>query len=364
MIFVCLSHMAGALVRVSGGAPAYAHVQGIAMVATPSFLLLSGILLGDRLARRTGVDAFASKLMERGFFLLVIGHVLIAPAHIGVTSGWGEVARTLFVTDTIAIALLAGPPVARRTAPRTRAAVAALLLVVTWVIVITMPAQPHGSTAPLLDTMFGTLDTSRGWWSYHFPFVPWLAVYLAGSLIGEWLATSGASRDARRAAARLARLAAIAAVSFGALRLATRALASADRSQLAVMQFLGGPTFKRPPSPAYLLLFGGLSLLLVAGAHLLCTVRMAAPLVRRLAEVGRASFFVFVVQYYLFYIGVPAIGAAIRPWAIAYFTASLVLLARLAHLWDAADGNRLLRVPGWRRLQAARRAEPVSASAA
>jgi hypothetical protein len=57
-----------------------------------------------------------------------------------------------------------------------------------------------------------------------------------------------------------------------------------------------------------------------------------------------------VLQYFLYYVvAVLWPMRAPRLWPL-YFAASLVAVALSARVWLAMGGNRLLQVPGWRRL--------------
>src|SRR3954471_11239631 len=88
MLFSCLAHFAW---WIHGTYPAASdRLAAIGMVATPTFLMISGAMVGLLCVKavRTGTD-LKSQLFNRGLFLLTVGHLLIAlaEAHVG---GGGE----------------------------------------------------------------------------------------------------------------------------------------------------------------------------------------------------------------------------------------------------------------------------------
>src|SRR5689334_14526438 len=80
MLFSCLAHFAW---WIHGQYPAQSGLlAAIGMVATPSFLLISGAMVGMLCARNAGRGAdLRSQFFNRGLFLLTIGHLSIALAE-------------------------------------------------------------------------------------------------------------------------------------------------------------------------------------------------------------------------------------------------------------------------------------------
>ena len=65
-----------------------ALVAKLSMIAFPAFMIMSGVMLGY--LHRSNANQFQriqTKLIDRGLFLLTIGHILIALAHSGVAGG-------------------------------------------------------------------------------------------------------------------------------------------------------------------------------------------------------------------------------------------------------------------------------------
>ena len=95
MLFVFVSHFAyGFFDAELGGARETLTAMG--MVASPAFVILSGLMLG--FVYRSAPSRFGDlrrKFIDRGLFLLTIGHVLILCAHLPLGRGLcGDSSRT------------------------------------------------------------------------------------------------------------------------------------------------------------------------------------------------------------------------------------------------------------------------------
>jgi uncharacterized membrane protein len=88
MLFVCLSHFAFAYFSAdptSVGGRTHEVLNAIGMVASPTFVLISGFLLGFLYRIQSGeFGPVRRRMIDRGIFLLTIGHALILLAHTGV----------------------------------------------------------------------------------------------------------------------------------------------------------------------------------------------------------------------------------------------------------------------------------------
>lgn len=345
MLFVCLSHAAiGAQVQ-AGPSRTLARLQLVAMIASPTFVLLSGMLLG--LAAAGGVHRFtrfSARLQERGLFLITIGHALMLPAYVLVVSR-EALPRLQFITDALAVAALLGPWIVSRTTPPQRLALALALASLSWAMVLT---QPGWIPVRIGAFAFGTLAGSARYDS-AFPVVPWLAWYLVGTCMGQSLGgLAEAGRKRLAASRRLARWAAGLLAAAAALQALDRLLARFPASVAGYGQtidFVTDARSKSPPSLGYLLLFGGLGLLAVAGCWAATELDVLAPLRAWTAQVGRSSFAVFVMQFYLFFALLPLVPGASRAGLAPFFVASMTLLLLAARLWERIGGNRWIRIP-------------------
>jgi hypothetical protein len=123
------------------------------------------------------------------------------------------------------------------------------------------------------------------------------------------------------------------------------------------------PLSKRPPSPAYLLFYGGAGLLLLA----ICFARRPAALMDRVVShasvIGRASLMCFVVQDWIFHLVPRVLGfdgnTSVAFW-FAYFGVGLVVLYCLAKAWGRVNGNRYMTIGLKRAMSRARSGAPVA----
>lgn len=347
MLCVCLAHFVHVAIDVIGPWPAFLAMQAMSMIASPAFMLFSGMTLGYTFASAPQrFERFAIRLRERGLLLLTVVHALLIPAHVLRTSTPAGAIRTLFITDTIGVAILLGPAVVRRTHPRARVLFGAGLIALSWIVLFSVPTSGSAVARAVLDALFGTIG--HGWWEYAFPVVPWFGVYLIGSVIGEGLVAGDARSpplsDNRRWLSRWA-LVALGLALLAKLAAAAGALSPASARLRVAFDFLGDPFGKLPPSPVYYLGYGGLALVLARVAFGAVERDLVPWLLDRLAEIGEASLFVFVLQYYVYYVVEMRWPPAYpRLWPL-YFLASLLVVAGAAHLWVRWRGNRLLRLP-------------------
>lgn len=66
--------------------------------------------------------------------------------------------------------------------------------------------------------------------------------------------------------------------------------------------------------------------------------------VEQMRQMGQASLFVYVGQFYLFAVALRELRLPYTPLWPLLFLVSVILLAQAAAVWNAHDGNRLLTV--------------------
>src|SRR5512135_1735050 len=91
MLFVFLSHFALVYIWRSGEIRLATLMYDVAMIASPTFMLISGIMLGY--LYRTHPDDFARirvNYLYRGLFLLTVGRLIIFGSHIVYAGGVKE----------------------------------------------------------------------------------------------------------------------------------------------------------------------------------------------------------------------------------------------------------------------------------
>lgn len=351
MLFVCLSHFGLTLqahpaTRLLGEA-----VVLVGMIASPTFMMISGAvpaLLHETQPFRS--RALRHKLADRALFLIVVVHPLLMLADSRI---WPHgVHWVTFITDVLAIALLFGPWMVARFTPLTRALVAIALYVATWTISLLW--QPSAWMLLVAKNyMIGTTEDVGLPYRAFFPVLAWLAIYLLGGVLGTLVGrriVRGEIRGASEALQRAGLLAVGTVLVVKAGLVGARLLGHTSATLAGPLYPLVNPFHKRPPGLLYLLLFGGLGLILVARAMMLEGRPWATRLVTALRDTGRSSLFAFVAQAFLYRLIVPALDEATQArwpsilpvlWP-ALFLATLLLVLRGARWWTAVDGNRWL----------------------
>jgi hypothetical protein len=107
------------------------------------------------------------------------------------------------------------------------------------------------------------------------------------------------------------------------------------------------PRHKWPPSPAYLLFYGGTGLLMAGIYFLGKPSKLISPLVRHASVIGRASLMCFVLQDWLLLLLPRLLGfAEIRSTAFwfAYVLGVIGALYFAATLWGRVHGNRFFTI--------------------
>ena len=341
MLFVCLSHFASVYLLVHKEMAAANVLSALGMLASPSFVCLSGTLVGIAYVRRPKAFAqFQLKLADRALFLLSVGHVLmllsVLPAHFDSHGPLGWV----FITDAIAFCLLLAPWIMTRLTPRERVLLGVVLLSVSWLLVDDW--QPRVSAeVGIKGMLFG--ETDRYW----FPIIPWLGIYLASTAFGEHLGAILMEGDYAKVVATMARVGG--ALVMGSALLGAVHWAAAHGTLGVVHDSRGLESMtsvwqKYPPGVAYVLLFGGLGIALDAVLVQLWRYSIATSTLRTFAAVGRSSLLIYVLQaqvYYviLHYVRLPRTNA----WPLV-LVATLVPLAMAARWWSARGMNRYLTV--------------------
>jgi uncharacterized membrane protein len=353
MVFVCLSHFVWSAIQVLGQTTTFAALMTVSMIASPTFILVSGITLGYvRAANRQSYPALARKLHERGILLLTVVHWAMVPSFRYMAPA-NQALRVLPITDTIGVCILLGPWMVARVNRVGRIVIAASLFALTSIAVLSVPPESSAVVRIIEGALFGFRGS--GWWFYSFPVVPWFAFYLIGTVIGEALsAPEHASRS--HFSVVLLKWAAgfvIVGLAIEILGVLISRLSAGGRLASEIVELTANPFNKLPPTPAYLMTFGTAALAMAALTAMLIERNRLVWLTTRAREIGRASLVIFVVQSYLYYF-LELHWLPPRPFWPAWFLASLVIVQLTARLWLSVGGNDLLRVPGmaWYRAHA------------
>ncbi|HEY2377999.1 MAG TPA: heparan-alpha-glucosaminide N-acetyltransferase domain-containing protein [Gemmatimonadaceae bacterium] len=345
MFFVCLSHFTGAYLWQTG-MRANDFLVTVSMIASPSFVLISGMMFGFlRVLNPVDLPHLRIRLLDRGVFLLVIGHFLLAVSQLR-RSTMTEAYYGSFLTDALAVAIMLGPRIVDVSRGPLRIAIAISLYCASWLMLARW--HPSGSGALLIQRyVIGSLPSEiAAPRTLVFPLLPWLSVYLLGTVLGEHVGYFYRRREAHRAR-RLFLLVGSGCMLLGTITyVVTRYLGPVhslvSRSMLAVL--LTSPTLKFPPGPAYIAYFGGSGLVFMWLVLELEARRRLPLLTEWLRRVGYASLPVFLLQGFVYSAVVRSANLPYSAWWPLLFLFSLVPMWALASVWSRADANRLLTV--------------------
>jgi uncharacterized membrane protein len=348
MVFVCLSHFARyfTLVRAPGQAGAYLALVG--MVASPTFVTVSGMVAGFMFsARNRSFPHFRRKLVDRGVFLLLVGHPALALTGALAGQSFSIADSVEYITDAIAVAVIIGPWLVTALRPRSRIILAVGIFAIDWLAILFW--HPSAGAATLAKHYFvGLLNPEDAGVAFvTFPVVPWFAVYLVGTTIGERFGAYYAQEKRRQGHFLLAKIGFASFVFGAAVKFAFVLL------KLSIPNFvLAHPNLvpllssyqKYPPGLTYISFYAGAGLLLVAAVLEAARRGMQSFLLNQLRQIGQASFFSYVIQFHLYNVLLPRLQLPYtRAWPLL-FVISLALLAVAAAAWNSIEGNRFLSV--------------------
>lgn len=327
--------------------PGHAYVPALVasvQLAAPTFMLISGLLLGYVRATRPGrYPAFRIKLMDRGMFLLTIGHLIIAMAYVNYAGGWAVAWRYGQIIDAIGVALFVGPWLLQRLSRRTRLAFACFLLALSWALILLWHPE-----SPALKFLKDTFVGGGDFWRYNFPVLPWLSLYLVGTALGEVLGdllSSGRMADGPRLLWQLGAGAMGTAILLkGAQQLAKRLWAPESVPGEAAWYALTHVLQKVPPGPGFFLFYGGMGLLLLSLMLRLELEGRGARYLAFTAVIGQNSLFIFLIQEHLYVQGLWRLNAPYGWWWPVLCFATVALTIAITFWWHRMGFGRYLTV--------------------
>jgi len=345
MLFVCLAHFANAYQFVSGADASGMYLVLIGMVASPTFVIVSGLVAGFlSVTRSSSFTQLRQKLVDRGLFLVIVGHTILAVSHVFAGAGFVAGFKIGYITDVVGFAVILGPWLVDSVRPKPRVMLALCIFGFSWLAVFLW--HPAGIGATVKQYLIGIPDLSdatRG----DFPLLPWFAIYLVGTVIGQMLGGFYAQKREKTGHLLLAGIGAgsfalgiVAKLGLHVVRTAAPGLEQAH----PLLVFSVSTYQKFPPGPVYVIFFGGAGMLMVA-AILEAGRRGLMPfLLNRRRQIGLASLFIYVLQYYVYVVVLRALRLPYSPFWPLLFLFTLFLLERAAALWNSAEGNRYLTV--------------------
>jgi hypothetical protein len=346
MLAACISHFSRVISDHNAAAGEFCIIFGLE--ATPAFLLLSGVVIGYLgILRREPELEYRMRLFDRGIFLLIVAHFAIGLSQVG----WHSSLYSVFLTDAIGVSLCVVGCIRRDLSARTLAVAGGCLYLLSWCIG-TLWTPGTGLTRLFGLIVFGVHEhgafDEQGVFSdrYVVPVLPYLGLFLMGVALGKSIAPMLANEGASRRLAKYCLLIGISAVACATvIRLSWPYLEANVSGQLAhALRLTVAPEQKLPPSPTYLLFFGGAALIVSGFAFFAVSVPSLKRWLEIPAVVGRASLFVFVLQYWCYYAVPRWVNVEAGYVWLWWLPVSLVLLWLAAWAWDRGQGNRWLTV--------------------
>jgi uncharacterized membrane protein len=346
MLFSCLAHFAWWLHAVYPSASA--DLASIGMVATPSFLLISGAMVGMLAAGNVRLQELKTKLFNRGLFLLTIGHALISLAEAHQDGGLLLTIKNASVVDEIGLATvlasLSLPFLAHEHVARRVASIAIVIFCVCWIVVMFWhPTSNAGLIAK--QVLLGGDSSAPRVHVYTSPMLQYLSIYAMGLPLGHVLKRRIARTDTTVSLASLALIVGGSlAIGAFALHMVIDAFAAhgPTLSLKEALTLTARVTHKIPPTPLYLAFFAGTGLALTGLLMTLNARHIATRWLSWLATIGRASLFVFVLQYFLYWTLPDLLGINVNRWCALVFILNVLLIYHAAAIWAQFGGNRLL----------------------
>lgn len=343
MLFVLISHFGLTYFGRNGQEHLEDWFERVGKVASPTFMVLSGMMAGFLYAmRRESFRATRMRLADRGLFFLTFGHVVIAVAHAPKMGRFDWALYEVFITDTIAFSIIVGPFLVEALRPRARLALGATLFAASWAVMELWPVHWHAWWRAAIVGERVTGPTYRAA-IYTFPVLPWFATYLASTSLGAAFAAR-LKRDGEAGAARLvlhvggwSMLLALVCAKAGAV-----ARDAAVIAPEGLVSTLASLDCKRPPGPVYLLFHGGAGLLLLAATMTVDRLGRLDAWLRFTTRMGRTSFFLFVVQFFVFNEFFFRTRLPMSPVWPLYFAATVALVGLASWWWDAGGYNRFM----------------------
>ncbi|MEO6837816.1 MAG: heparan-alpha-glucosaminide N-acetyltransferase domain-containing protein [Ginsengibacter sp.] len=340
MIFVFLAHFVEYYLNRYGKISQLQNVFTITHLASPTFMLISGTMLGYLFyTKKENFGPTRRKYIDRGLFLLTIAHVLIRISWIPMIQFAHGSHRTTFITDTIGLCLIIGAIGISRISMRNRIILALVLYCISWFVVSFH--NPKNSFLEILAELFcGELHNT--YFFDNFPFLPWLSLYLIGTTIGEKIGYYQKNGSKKRINQILWKSGAFSLLAGEVLlkivyHTNIRAYLHFDMTFFSSLQ-------KDPPGIIYFLFYGGYGLLLLWVLNKLVEKKLLTGAIYILEIIGKNSLFAFIIQYYIYFSILIWIDPPYSSFWPIFFLATLIIQIIVIKLWDVKGFNRYLTV--------------------
>jgi uncharacterized membrane protein len=350
MFFIGVSHISFYLINDSSVLAS--NLRGIGYVATPNFLLMSGLACGYQLAA-SPTTATALRILDRGLFAFLVGHLLVAGSLVYMVPA-GTAFEHIVITDSIGILLCTAPLLKHAAASRLLWIGAAVYLASSTCALAWHPLS-YGEVllGALLLSIHGGGMPDVGWIS---PTLPYLGIFLVGVGIGKLISQGrrAGGGAARTLSLRLAAAGSVAVVFAVVLNVARHFVKPflmrhlVEKNWADVLLTTINIRHDSPPTLGYALFYGGIGVALVGYLGLLWQrepVGVSIRMLRPAAVIGRASFVSYVLQQWV--IDFAPIWVGFDSWltpatAPVYLLINTVLMYWVASAWSRHKANRFM----------------------
>lgn len=344
MLLVCLSHFAEIYSGSSG--VSFDGVYYFTMMAAPTFMIISGMLLGFFYAsKKSSFELVRRDYINRGIFILTVARLFICSAFILRSHGFLESLKYVYITDAVGVNMILGSTLINKVRPIYRILLGFICIILAWIIIIIW--EPNNNYSELVkEAIFGDWEYSYFHFThYAFPLLPWFGLYFIGSYFGDRLGSSAPAKDNSKIIIYFLKigLCSIAvAVLVKLIFWLLKYYSSWPLFNSFTLWALTSPVQKSPPSILYFLFYGGLGLLFIDCLLYLEQKKWLGVYLKTTATIGRSSLFVFIIQYYLYYTILYAMNFHYsQVWPI-YFLLSLFFIFLLARIWNSMNLNHFL----------------------
>lgn len=344
MLFVFLSHFIEYYLTSHGKLTQLHFLWRFTLIASPTFMLLSGITLGYLFSiKKSDFGQTRRIFMDRGLFLITIAHVLIAFAWFPFLKFFhANIWRELFITDTIGICLITGPLLISKIKPNGRLALSVFLFSISWFIVSL--GNPKNIYLDLIsEALFGELQNF--FFFDNFPILPWLGIYLLGTTIGEkvgYCQLKGSQKDIT-----------VLFLKYGLVSIGISMViivfykilkASVILDLNGTINALMAYTKKDPPGLVFFLFYGGAGMIMIATLNKLIENQLFSAIIANLEIIGKTSLFAFVIQYFMYFSVVEWLNPPyMRIWPL-FFLLTVFINIILIRVWYKKELNKYFTV--------------------
>src|SRR5262245_42865490 len=261
MLLVCFAHFLLAITYATGGRFQPGIMLTITVAASPAFMIISGVTFGYLIARsQREPRRMQWWVINRAALLLVPVHLLLLAARITGGDSLAKALPVIEITDAIALVMLLNLLLVQIESGARRLALAAVMFVSAWGLNVAWHPEVRLLVA-LKDVLV------RAAWDgesilHGFPLLPWAALHLAASVVGQRLNDSSqavSSSPIGRLTARMGVWALLSGVAMKAAEVWIRkALVLNESTRFgAFISLMASPFGKYPPSIAYFFCWGG-----------------------------------------------------------------------------------------------------------